>query len=205
MRTSTFEGTNSSERWWLRYRQVKTPQCQKKTLVSSVLYLIKHSALMGWDALHSDRPSQLWNGHWSSPCLKQWRSVIKNKGGSTSSQAADIMRWRQSWLVACKKKIAGTVWVARSTVRIPKVTARFIQVPLISTIPSLDESQKPEDSAIGFKKLELSSKIVQYLLFETNSLFPWAAAKPTRDYVGVAIDVLLQHFKTFLLTSKRHF
>lgn len=54
-------------------------------------------------------------------------------------------------------------------------------------MPSFDESQKPEDSGMGFEKLELSSKIVQYLLLETNSLFPWASAKPTRDYVGVAI------------------
>lgn len=72
-------------------------------------------------------------------------------------------------------------------------------------MPSFDESQKPEDSGIGIKKLDLSSKIVQYLLLETNSLFPWATAKPTGDYVGVAIHTLLQHFETFLLTSKRTF
>lgn len=44
-------------------------------------------------------------------------------------------------------------------------------------MPSFDESQKPEDSGVGFKKLELLSKIVQYLFLETNCLFPWFAAK----------------------------
>lgn len=44
-------------------------------------------------------------------------------------------------------------------------------------MPSFDESQKPEDSGVGFKILELSFKIVQYLFLETNCLFPRVAAK----------------------------